>query len=598
MSDQTTSAATPPRAQQPSATPASARRPIQNVREALGRCRGLYLFAALFGVAVNILMLTGPLYMLQIYDRVLTSASLSTLAALTGLVVAAYLALSLIDAARNQVVAKAGLRLERLLSERLVRGSWTAGGPFSRGADLLRDVEAYRAFAGGPGMVALMDLPFTPLFVAVIFLLHPWLGVFSIVAILLLTSIALAAQLLTRQRLDEARAASLANSRRVLNIAAAGESVRVMGMTSPLADRWRDERDDLITKQAVANDIASGFKAASKAVRFMVQSLILGLGALLVLNHEMSPGGMIAASIILGRALSPIEQALGAWSQYNAARAARGSINAALKEFGAPASAERMSLPRIVGEVTLERVGYHPAGSEKPIIADISFKVPAGKSVGIIGPSGVGKSTLARLIVGALEPTSGVVRFDGADIRQIDPTELGRDVGYLSQDVALLNGSIRDNISRFQPERDAEVIEAARRAGVHEMILRLPQGYDTLVGERGWALSAGQRQRVGLARAIFGDPRVVVLDEPNSNLDEIGERALREALQLLAESGATVFVVTHRRALLEAFDALLALSPDRSAAFGPRDKVLEHLQAKAQETRPRPRPVTPIRGEA
>ena len=559
-------------------------RPVRSVREALRRCRFLFVFAAFFGIAVNLLLLTGPIYMLQIYDRVLRSESVETLVALTALVVVAYAALGFIDNARALIVNKAALRIERLLGERLVEGAWSrpSGAALSRGSDLIRDLDTYRNFIGGPGVIAAMDLPFTPLFVFIIFLLHPWLGWFAAAAILLLTLIAILAQLVTRNRLAEAQTAAVANARRVQQVATASESVRAMGMSAPLARMWRDERDELVSKQAVAHDSGTSFKSATKATRFAVQSLILGLGAYLVLIQEMSPGAMIAASIILGRALAPIEQALGAWRPYNAAKAARKSLDEALAEFGDPPSERGAELPRIEGRVTLENLTYAPPGAMKPIISKISATVTPGAAVGVLGPSGVGKSTLARLLVGAIEPSAGVVRYDGADIRHFDPNRVGADIGYLSQDSGLLPGTIKENIARFTDGRDAEVVTAAKRARAHDMILKLPGGYETPIGEGGMGLSAGQRQRIGLARALFGEPRVVVLDEPNAHLDDVGEAALQDALEELSKKGVTTFVVTHRMSLMESFDTLLVLGADQTAVFGPKQAVIEHLRKRAR----------------
>ncbi len=559
--------------------------PVRSVRDALRECRLLFGFAALFGVAVNLLLLTGPLYMLQIYDRVLTSQSIQTLLVLTVLVIVAYAVLGLVDGARVQIVSRAGLRIERLLGERLVSGDWSepSRSSLARGSDLLRDLDTYRGYIGGQGIIAFMDLPFSPLFVVVIFLLHPWLGVFAAISIVLLTAIALLAQLATRNRLAEARKSSVANSHRVLNVSTAADSVRVMGMGAMLARLWRDERDELVSKQALANDIAGGFKAATKATRFLVQSLILGLGAWLVLRNELSPGGMIAASILLGRGLGPIEQALAAWSQYNAAQSARTSIDVALAEFSEKTVEHRTDLPQITGDIKVEKLLYYAPSMDKPVISQLSFHVAAGISVGILGPSGVGKSTLARLLVGALEPSSGHIRYDGADIRQYDPNRLGQDVGYMSQDVALLEGSVKENIARFQPNRDNDVIEAAQRARVHSMILQLPQGYDTQVGERGTNLSAGQRQRIGLARALFGNPKVIVLDEPNANLDEHGDKALQDTIEEVSALGTTLFVVTHSKGLANVVDALLVMMPDGTTIYGAKNAILNHLAGRGND---------------
>lgn len=561
--------------------------PAQETKHALRQCRFLILCAVGFGVAINVLLLTGPLYMLQIYDRVLTSASVETLFALTFLMIGAYVALGLIDAARAMVAAKVGLRVERLLGERLVAGAWlnTSDRSMSRGSNLLRDLDTYRNFIGGPGLVAGIDLPFAPLFIAVIYLLHPFLGLLATAAVVVLTSLTLITQLVTRTRLSEAQQASVKNMQQVLNVASASESVRTLGMTYPLLHQWRDERDSIVSAEAVATDRASTLKSAAKAARLMVQSLILGLGAWLVLQNQLTPGGMIAASIILGRALAPIEQALAIWTQFNAARTARASIDVALEDDANQLGRVRAQLPSIQGHVQLDDLTYIHRGSRRPLLRQLSLTVPAGISVGIIGPSGVGKSTLGRLIIGALHPTSGCVRLDGADISHYDPSHLGSDLGYLSQDVGLLPGTIADNISRFAPGQHDGMIEAARRAQAHDMILRLPNGYDTVIGELGHGLSGGQRQRIGLARALFGRPRLILLDEPNSNLDDVGEAALLDAIQTTSDDGATLFVITHKMSILEMLDTLIVLRADGTCLYGPRQPVLDRL-ARMTHARP------------
>ncbi len=578
--------------------PDGAAAPLRSVRDALRECRLLIIFTAVFGVAVNLLLLTGPLYMLQIYDRVIASGSLPTLLALTLLMVAAYAALGLIDYARASVAGKVGLRLERLIAERLVRSAWSrpSGASLSRGSDLLRDLDTYRGFIGGQALIIATDLPFTPLFVAVVFLLHPWLGGFALLAIVMLGSIALAARVLTRRRLEEAQERAQSNARFVLNVATASEAVRAMGMGGALAGRWRNERDELVGKMAVASERAASFKSTTKASRFAVQSLILGIGAYLVLQNELTPGGMIAASIILGRALAPIEQALASWSQFGAARTARVNLDAALAEAAEDFGGARAAMPPLSGEVSFDRLTYTPPGANQPIFSDVSIRVPAGAAVGVIGPSGAGKSTIARLLVGVLRPSFGCVRIDGGDVRQYDPERLGREIGFLPQEVGLLDGTVAENIARFELNREEEIFEAARKARVHDLIQRLPQGYQTRIGPSGMPLSSGQRQRVGLARALFGAPKVIVLDEPNANLDDVGEAALLDALEEVSKSGATVFLITHKMALLENVRALLVLNADRSVMYGPRDAVLERLQRKSAGGPPRRLP--PAQGGA
>lgn len=552
---------------------------ITSVRDTLVACRPLFWFAAMFGVALNALMLAGPLYMLQIYDRVLTSGSVQTLITLTILVVFAYVAYGFIDDARSRVAAKAGLRIERLLSEKLVRSAWTDQKPASiaRSTDLLKDVDVFRGFVGGPGVTIATDLPFAPMFIFVIFMLHPLLGVFATFSILLLVILALATQALTRRKSSEAREAAQKNARRVIDVARAGETVRVLGLATWLTALWRGERDDVVSKQAAAGDRGSSFKSATKATRFAVQSLILGVGAWLVLQNEISPGAMIAASIVLTRALSPIEQALGSWSQYHAARSARANIDEALAGDAPERFASSKGLTPITGRVRLDGLGYTSPGMDKPLFSNITLDFGPGKTIGVIGPSGSGKTTLARILVGALAPSAGCVRFDGADVRTLDPEWLGPQIGFLSQDAPMLSGTVLQNIARFRPSREVSVIEAARRARAHELIQGLPAGYDTHIGEGGVALSAGQRQRIAFARALFGAPRFVVLDEPDANLDEVGRAALQDALEELSDSGVTTVMVTHNFNLLESVETVFAINAAGAVIFGPRNLVLERL---------------------
>ncbi len=556
---------------------------IQSVSDALARCRSLFVAVALFGVFANILLLAGPIYMLQIYDRVLSSGSIPTLVVLTLIVGVAYATLAVIDNTRSKLAARVGLRLDRLLGERLVRGAWgrSSAGSIAQGSDLLRALDSYRGFVGGAGLLVATDLPFTLVFIVVISLLHPYLGMFAVAAIFLLACLAVLAQLATRRQMRESQEAAKINSRRVLNVATGAEAVRAMGMGAQLGRLWRQERNALVSKKTHASDVGGAFKATSKSLRFFIQSAMLGLGAWLVIQSELTPGGMIAGSIILGRAMAPIDQALGAFQQWSAARGARTELDAALADIAETAPLPQSRLPAITGAIDLEDLGYVPSGAGAPVLSKISLSIPAGASVGLIGPSGVGKSTLLRLLLGVLQPTHGAVRLDGAELSQYAPESLGPQVGYLPQDVVLLNGTIGENIARFCEGRDDEVVRAGKTANAHELILRLPNGYDTIVGEKGITLSAGQRQRIGLARAVFGAPALVVLDEPNANLDEDGARALARTILALKHRNVTVIMATHRLEALAAVDKLLALLPGQRALYGPRDAVLKKTANEA-----------------
>lgn len=562
---------------------------VRSVRDALRHCRLLFLFTLFFGVAVNILLLTGPLYMLQLYDRVLISSSVETLMALTLIMLFAYLTLGLVDAARALLVSRASLRVERLIGERLVGSAWLRprGPEFGKGAETLRELDTFRQFIGGPALLAFMDLPFAPLFLAVIFLLHTWLGVFAVIAIVVLMALAAATQLLTRDRFAEAQKASISNNRYVNNVASASDSVRAMGMVGPLLRKWRDERDHLINTQVVATDRVAALRSATKASRLAAQSIMLGLGAYLVLQNELTAGGMIAASIILSRALSPLEQTLNSWSQFNAATQARRSLDQALAETNPLDRSVGTQMPRLSGAIRLDRLTYRPPQHDRPIIVNASLTIQPGTMCGVIGPSGIGKSTLIKLMVGALSPTAGCVRYDEADLQQLSPAVMARDIGYLSQDIELLNGSVAENISRFTACRDDEVIAAAQRANAHEMILQLPHGYQTSIGDLGYGLSGGQRQRIALARTFFGDPSIILLDEPTSNLDEAGEEALINSFSLLKEKGITCIIVSHKIKIINHMHTLIVMNADRNIAYGKTEDILRNISdiQKAKQKR-------------
>ncbi|MEM9725426.1 MAG: type I secretion system permease/ATPase [Pseudomonadota bacterium] len=557
---------------------------VHCMRDALRRCGDLITFALIASIALNLLMLAGPLYMLQVYDRVLTSQSAETLIAITLLLVAAYLAWTLIDIARTAVMGRVGLRMDRLVGETLVRGAWTLPGRYgpSQSIENVQDLETVRKFTASPGLIAWADLPFTPLFVAVIYLIHPLLAVFAAGAVLLLIALTAAANWATKDRLDDARELNRANQRELGGVARSAETVRALGMIDRLVLRWREGRVASLREETLGTDRSTEFKSTTKGVRFLVQSLILGLGAYLVLQGEMSPGGMIAASIILGRALAPIEAALAGWAAFGGAKAAYLSLDEALK-LRRDAELQRTQLPRLRGRLDVANVVYAPLGFQKPILTNVSFTAEPGDFVGVLGQSGAGKSTLARMLVGALEPTTGEVRYDGARIDLYEPDTLGEQIGYLPQDIQLVDGTVAENIARFRPGQDEAVVAAAQTAGLHELILSLPQGYDTPIGEHGRALSVGQKQRLALARALFGDPRVFILDEPNSNLDDAGEAALARVVADLRKRGRTGLIVTHRRSVIRHVNKLLILHEGRVALYGPTEEVVAQLNQRDAE---------------
>lgn len=537
--------------------------------------------AALLSLCSNLLMLVPALYMLQVYDRVLSSRSVTTLVMLT-LLLLLLLALSgAVDGARAKVLQRVGVGLDRQLSARVFDAILRRNlrKPEGNPVQALNDLATVRQFLGGAGIIAFFDAPWVPIFLVVIAMIHPWLGVFALVAGLLIFALALINERVVREPLAEAqrnamRASSLASGQ--LRNAEAAEA---MGMIPGLQARWANVQDKVLALQALASERASKVSGYSRFTRMAAQSLVLGLGAWLSIDGDITPGGMIAASILLGRGLAPVEQAIAQWRAWLQARDAHARLRDLLSEY--PAVPPAMALPVPTGLITVEKVTAIPPGGEVPVLRDLAFRINPGDAVGVVGPSAAGKSSLARLLIGLWAPASGTVRLDAADVSTWNKAELGPHLGYLPQEAELFEGTVADNIARFGAVDANQVVAAAQMAGVHEMVLRLPQGYGTVLGPGTTALSAGQRQRIGLARALYGQPKVVVLDEPNANLDDAGEAALMAALQALKQRGTTVVVVTHRRSVLPVLDKLLCLRDGVLLAYGPRDAVLQALQKEA-----------------
>ncbi len=551
-----------------------------DLQRALKACRSSFVSVGFFSMFVNLLMLVPPMYMLQVYDRVLSTQSVETLLMLTLLVVFLFMVMGGLELVRSRVLVRVGNRLDTNINARLYsamfRRSVVSQGQQS--AQPLNDLTSLRQFLTGNGLFAFFDAPWVPVYLAVLFLFHPWLGIFATFAGIVLLILAIANEKATKTLLAEAnsdhiKAQDLANS----NLRNA-EVLHAMGMLPGIMGRWSEKHHEFLSKQSRASDRAGALTNASKVLRLMFQSLILGLGAYLVLQAEMTAGMMIAGSIIMGRALAPIDQMIGSWKGFVSARGAYGRLNELLTQI--PEDNRRMSLPAPRGDVAVETVAAAPPGLRMATIRGINFAVPAGEHVGIIGPSAAGKSTLARVLLGIWPAQVGNVRLDGAEVSHYNRDELGPHVGYLPQDIELFDGTISENIARFGEVDPDKVVKAARKAGVHEMVLELPNGYDTYISSTSGALSGGQRQRAGLARALYGDPVLVVLDEPNSNLDEAGERHLSQSIQQLKEEGVTLFVISHRTSVLKNMDQLLVLKEGQVSMFGPRDEVLAQFARK------------------
>jgi len=540
------------------------------IQKALGTCKSAFAATALFSFAINMLLFVSPIYMLQIYDRVLPSRSETTLVMLSLLVALLLLTIGALEWVRTQILVRAGIRIDQMLGRRVFTAVFHINGGGS--ANALRDFDAVREFFTGAGFIAFLDAPWAPIFIGVCFVMHPWLGALALGGSLVLFALAIANEMLTRKTLGEAGRESLAASSFVDSSLRSSEAVHAMGMMPGILDRWLERRERVLALQAAASDRAGLLISATKFIRMLLQSAILGLGAYLAIHQQITPGAMIAASIIMGRALAPVEMAVGQWRQFINARAAYARLTGLLASV--PDAAEPMRLPKPKGALEADRIVAAPPGSRLPVLKGVSFALQPGEALGVIGPSAAGKSTLARALVGVWPIAGGHVRIDGADLLSWSREQLGPHIGYLPQDVALFDGSVAENIARFGAIDPEAVVAAAQRAGVHDIVLRLPEGYETRIGPGGSVLSGGQRQRIGLARALYGDPALLVLDEPNSNLDSSGDQALLEAMSHLRERGATVIVITHRMNVLAGVSKVLVLKEGMVENFGPRDQVL------------------------
>jgi len=557
------------------------------INDAVHAIRTLFLQAFGASFFVNLLMLTGPIYMLQMYDRVLSSQSYETLAVITILVFFLFTAMAGLDFARGALLSRAGLQFENKLKKSVFDASMEAARLGVPGAEQpLRDLRQVRQLVSTPAFAAVFDAPWTPLFLAIIFMMHGLLGVVALFGLIILLVLAFTNERASRNANKEAQSKSTHADKMAMSTLRNNAAADSMGMRGVLRKRWLQMTDASADQSMFALDTTGGLGAASKAMRLFLQSAILGTGAFLAIQGQVTPGVMIAASIITGRALAPIEMITGQWRNFaltqNAYRRLDKFISATPKER------ERTELPVPAGALSVEKLYCQPGGAKAPVVKNASFKLAAGTALGIVGPSAAGKSTLAKALVGVERVASGVVRLDGADITHWDPDALGKHIGYLPQEVELFSGTAAQNIARFSEDADPSVIiEAAMAAGAHEMVLSFSDGYETQIGDQGRHLSSGQRQRLGLARALFGSPALVVLDEPNANLDTDGDAALAEAVQGLKARGATTIIVAHRPSAIAFVDKLLMLASGEVRAFGPRDEILEKIA---------PQQVTPFRG--
>lgn len=556
-----------------------------SLQQAYRKYRGAFAATLIFSMFTNLLMFVGPLYMLQIYDRVLASRNETTLIALTVIAIGLLVSFGLLEFTRSKLLVRAGLQFDEVLAHpvfhRVVKQQ--TANPNSGAQIAINDIDKVREFLTGQGILSFFDAPWVPLFLALCFFFHPWLGFVATGGAVIIFCLALANEFATRKTLAEAGRASNGASHFVSTTMLNAEVIRALGMEKPLSKRWLKQHDEMLDHQAVASGRGGVIVASSKFVRMSLQVAILAVGAYLAMLQEISPGIMIAASIVMGRALAPVEQAVGQWKQFVGMRQSNARLKrlfAAIKE-----DEDRTEMPQPKGALAVEQLFATAPGSRETILKNVSFSVEPGEILAIIGPSGSGKSTLVRHLVGAMEPASGAVRLDGTEMQHWDSEQLGVNMGYLPQDVKLFRGTVGENIARFHEDaEDGDIVTAAKLSGAHEMVQKLTEGYGTDVGDGGNSLSGGQRQRVGLARAVYKEPCLVVLDEPNSNLDNHGEQALAACVQELKKKGKTVVLVTHKTGLLAMSDKTLMLVNGTVEKFGPTKDIFQPKPQPAAET--------------
>jgi ATP-binding cassette subfamily C protein PrsD len=557
-------------------------RPRSELSKALRSCRAAFVGTGVISGLINVLMLTGSFYMLEVYDRVLPSRSIPTLVGLTILAGVLFTFLAILDLIRVRLLVRVGASLDESLSGRvydaIVRLPLKIG-PRTDGTQPLRDLDSIRSFLSGVGPTALFDLPWIPIYLAICFAFHVLIGLAALGGALILVALTLLTEHLTREPLRATTAAAVARNGLAEKSKRNAEVLTAMGMTGHLARGWQKTNIQYMDHQRRASDVAGALGAISKSFRFMLQSAVLGLGGYLVVKQEATAGVIIAASILTARALAPIDLAIANWKGFVAARQSWERLTKLLALL--PAQTNPMPLPDPSKSLIVEGASAVPPGAQRLVIQDINFTLKSGHGLGIIGPSASGKSSLARMLVGVWQPVRGKVCLDNASLDQWDPEALGAHIGYLPQDVELLAGSVAQNIARFEPDANPkDIIAAAHAAGVHELIVNLRGGYETEVGEQGAALSAGQQQRIALARALYGDPFLVVLDEPNSNLDSDGEDALTRAILGVRSRGGIAIVIAHRPSALAGVDLVLVMGQGRQQVFGPKDEVLRKFQRR------------------
>jgi ATP-binding cassette subfamily C protein len=565
--------------------------PRSELGDALRACRGAFIGVGLMSCVINLLYLTGSIFMLEIYDRVLPSRSVPTLVGLIILAAGLYIAQGVLDLIRGRILGRTGTALDEALNARVfqtvVRLPLLVGGR-NEGLQPLRDLDNVRAFLGSMGPSAFFDLPWLPLYLAICFAFHVLIGVTALAGAIILVSLTLVTEYMSRQPAREATALAARRNDLAASSRRNAEVLVAMGMSGRLTARWTETNEKYLAGHQNASDVAGGLGAIAKVMRMMLQSAVLGVGAFLVIRQEATAGIIIAGSILSARALAPVDLAIAHWKSFVAARQSWRRLTALLQQIPVVPTPTQLQNP--TSRLSVEGISIAAPGDQKVIVQDVTLALTAGHGLGIIGPSGSGKSSLVRALVGVWQPFRGKVRLDGAALDQWSPDVLGQHIGYLPQDVELFAGTVAQNIGRFDPDAKSEaIIMAAKEAGVHDMIIKMRDGYNTQVGEQGAALSAGQAQRVALARALYGEPFLIVLDEPNSNLDTEGDEALTRSIRAARERGAIVVVVAHRPVGIEAVDQILVLKDGRMQAFGAKEQVL------AQVLQPRVAAPAPIK---
>ena len=570
------------------------------ILDVLGHCRTALLSAGVFSGLINMLALSSSIYMLQVYDRVIPSHSVPTLIGLSIAMLMLFAAYAVLDVIRTRMMGRIAVRIDRALRDRvmqLVLRLPLRAGPAADGLQPVRDVDQIRGFMASGAPVALFDMPWMPFYLALVWLLHPWLGILATAGALVLVALTVLTEMRGRAPTGDM---SLSGAQRMVLAEAArrnAAAIQAMGMSHRMISRWDRASERYLADQTAATDVISTYGSISRVLRLLLQSAVLGLGAYLVIIGQGSGGVMIAASILVSRALAPIEIAIANWRGFISARQSAARLSELLR--AQPLQPDPLALPAPVATLQVEGLWVAPPGMQQPVVHGATLQLSRGMALGVIGPSAAGKSTFARALIGAWPAARGTVRLDGAALDQWSSDDLGAHIGYLPQEIELLDGTVAENIARFEPEAPAQaVIEAGQQAGVHDMIVRLPNGYDTRLGEGGMALSAGQRQRVALARALYRQPFLVVLDEPNSNLDRDGDEALERAIASVRKRGGIAVIIAHRPSVLASVDHLLVMTPGQQPLFGPREDMLRKLGPGGQVSSPSATPHAPPKAAA